>query len=267
MTQGSFWAVVSRLLPDLFPDSCPACSRLLLPCFPTRADMFPTLVPRLFPHPALPVPGNVCEFWSFDALVNTSRSFGAALAVTRRLLCYLLGMRSIPKGLSSPDSLLPEVDGVPSLRMWLSCLSAIPRAQRFRKLLRTAPSCYRAAFRQEPGRTDTPAEVIAALSSSGQVRVSDLLGGNWAVRDKGQGDREALTGFLRLKPDACAKLEKLSGQLGVFVTRLRKPQERGRKPIWIRRLDKEGRDKYFRRVATLQKDRGQPILYRAGGEW
>ena len=97
------------------------------------------------------------------------------------------------------------------------------------------------------------------------MRVSDVLGSNWAVRDKGHGDREALTGFLWLKPDACAKFEKLSGQLGVFVTRLRKPQERGPKPFWIRRLDKEGRDKYFRRVAALQKERGQPILYRAGG--
>ncbi|CAE7291950.1 JNK [Symbiodinium sp. CCMP2592] len=208
----------------------------------------------------LPVPGSVCEFWSLDALEHVQElwnSFGCDVSVTRgRWGSQLENVAILPLG----NRKSPTIQAAIKVDV-----AKVPTGETKVAVKVTAPTCYRSAFRKDPGAADTPAEVLTALSSAGQVRVSDLLGGNWAVRDKDQGDKEALTGFLRLKPDVCSKLLKVSGQFGVFVTRLRKPQEVGPKPFWIRRLDKEEREKYYRRVVAMHKERGQAILFRAGG--
>ena len=189
----------------------------------------------------LPVPGNVCEFWSLDAFEHVQelwRSFGCDAPLTVLLTGdaihtkgALLTRISVTRGRwgSENAALLPLGNRKsPTIQAATKLMPLKSLREKLRVTVKvTAPTCYRTPFRQDPDHADTPAEVIGALTSVSQVRVSDLLGGNWAVHDKGNTDKEALTGFLRLKPDVCFKLLQVSGKLGIFITKLRKPQESG----------------------------------------
>ena len=78
-----------------------------------------------------------------------------------------------------------------------------------------------------------------------------------------QGQDKHLVGYLRLKPETVAKLMPFSGHNAVFVTKVK--DRSGGSIFWIKRLENETREAYFRRVSKLQKERQQAIVWRQGG--
>ena len=77
-----------------------------------------------------------------------------------------------------------------------------------------------------------------------------------------QGQDKHLVGYLRLKPETVAKLLPFSGHNAVFVNKVK---DRSGGPIfWIKRLEDETREAYFRRVSKMQKERKQSIVWRQG---
>ena len=124
-----------------------------------------------------------------------------------------------------------------------------------------APAMYRAQFLPQGQSVDTATFVVSSLASASQVPVSQLIGGQWVQRQQGQ-DKH-LVGYLRLKPETVAKLMPFSGHNAVFVTKVK--DRSGGSIFWIKRLENETREAYFRRVSKLQKERQQAIVWRQGG--
>eukprot|EP00438_Fugacium_kawagutii_P026866 Skav221162 [mRNA] locus=scaffold85:207301:216528:+ [translate_table: standard] len=124
-----------------------------------------------------------------------------------------------------------------------------------------APRNYRQAFLPDAQTEDTAACILATLASAAGISTGPLLGGHWLRRNKG--DSEHLVGYLKLKPDIVEALEKVSGNKAIFVNRVQSRTET--RPCWIRKEPNESREGYFRRVATIQSERKQNILWRQGG--
>ena len=123
-----------------------------------------------------------------------------------------------------------------------------------------APAMYRAQFLPQGHSVDMATFVVSSLASASQVPVSQLTGGQWVQRQQGQ-DKH-LVGYLRLKPETVAKLLPFSGHNAVFVNKVK---DRSGGPIfWIKRLEDETREAYFRRVSKMQKERKQSIVWRQG---
>lgn len=124
-----------------------------------------------------------------------------------------------------------------------------------------APRTYRQAFLPDVQTEDTAACILATLASAAGVSTGPLVGGQWLRRNKGDSDH--LVGYLKLKPDIVEAIEKVSGNKAIFINRVQSRTEN--RPCWIRKEQTESREGYFRRVAKMQTERKQSILWRQGG--
>ena len=120
----------------------------------------------------------------------------------------------------------------------------------------TAPIHYRKIFLDEGKTKDTPNQVVAAVAAHAEIKVSDLLGGNWSHQQSGTGT-EQLVGYLRLRPEVWEAILPHSGTKAVFFTKV--GDRSGDSPHWVRGEKTEAKESYFRRVLALQKNRKQPL--------
>ena len=127
-----------------------------------------------------------------------------------------------------------------------------------------APEAYRRIFLQEE-KHDSPAQIIASASQEAQVPVAALTGGRWEKQQFGS--KSQFTGHVRVSTDVASKLLKCSGALGVFFAKVSEPSDSSDKPrvFWIRKLETENAEFYYRRVRALGTSRKQPLLLRRGG--
>lgn len=136
----------------------------------------------------------------------------------------------------------------------------IPKVER-QTLRVAAPSFYRAPFIGAEAE-DSPSEIIKSLALLAEVPVSEFMGGRWSTQSNKFGRQFVV--FLRLKKDMVAKMLKLSGQSGLFMTHVSPKPPDDFVPFWVTRNGKESDETYFRRILALKQTRNQPVIFRFG---
>ncbi len=126
-----------------------------------------------------------------------------------------------------------------------------------------APKAYRQIFLPE-GEEDSPASIIGLAAQNAKIPVAVLTGGRWSKQFFGNKPQTA--GFLRVSAAAAEKLLKISGDHGIFFTKV---QEEANNPkpsfFWFGKKPSESSESYFRRCKVLASEREQPLVLRTGG--
>jgi hypothetical protein len=242
-------------------------------------------VPKLISFPKIrdslklgqKIEGNVVEIWSPDVL-DELNTLWSCFGKTEGLTAILFGEARAqnPEATSARLSVTrgsfgPKLEEGSLLRIgpgqgpWLPGskkvdISTIPTVQR-ETLRVAAPSFFRVPFIGDR-REDSPTLIVQALASLAEAPLHDFLGGRWNAQETKDGKQ--LVAFLRLKSSTVAKLKPLSGQSGLFFTHINPKDKTEFHPFWIQRNSQENDETYFRRVAALQKERAQPMIFRFG---
>lgn len=126
-----------------------------------------------------------------------------------------------------------------------------------------APQAYRQIFLPE-GEEDSPASIIGLAAQNAKIPVAVLTGGRWSKQYFG--NKPQTTGFVRVSTAAAEKLLKISGDHGIFFTKV---QEEANNPkpsfFWFGKKPSESPESYFRRCKVLASEREQPLVLRTGG--
>ena len=242
-------------------------------------------VPKLISFPKIrdslklgqKIEGNVVEIWSPDVL-DELNTLWSCFGKTEGLTAILFGEARAqnPEATSARLSVTrgsfgPKLEEGSLLRIgpgqgpWLPGskkvdISTIPTVQR-ETLRVAAPSFFRVPFIGDR-REDSPTLIVQALASLAEAPLHDFLGGRWNAQETKDGKQ--LVAFLRLKSSTVDKLKPLSGQSGLFFTHINPKDKTEFHPFWIQRNSQENDETYFRRVAALQKERAQPMIFRFG---
>lgn len=125
------------------------------------------------------------------------------------------------------------------------------------------PQAYRQFFLPE-GEEDSPASIISLAAQHAKIPVAVLTGGRWSKQYLG--NKPQTTGFLRVSAAAAEKLLKISGDHGIFFTKV---QEEANNPkpsfFGFGKKPSESSESYFRRCKVLASEREQPLVLRTGG--
>ena len=86
---------------------------------------------------------------------------------------------------------------------------------------------------------------------------------DWQVL--GEGDEAHVLGYIRVPKAESEKVEKLGGQGGVFIEKLRGEEEKREPCDWVTRAKEETEKEYFGRALKEANQAGLPLIFRRGG--